>query len=108
MKKIQNYINGKLTNPINNSYIDNYEPRNGKIYSLIPNSNEKDINSAVKAAKKAFNSWSKTSKEDRADFLIAIANEIEKYFLGFYFRLIRTRLLFTLSINSFFHGCEAG
>lgn len=78
MKKIKNYINGKLTPPYNNSYIKNYEPRSGKIYSLIPDSNTKDVNMAVKAAKTAFKTWSKTSKEFRSDLLIAIANEIEK------------------------------
>tara|TARA_B100001750_G_C15522400_1_gene613165 strand:- start:6338 stop:7783 length:1446 start_codon:yes stop_codon:yes gene_type:complete len=83
MKKIQNYINGKLISPNSNSYINNYDPSNGKIYSLIPNSNEKDVDIAVKAAKKAFISWSKSNKEVRMNFLIAMADEIEKQKLKF-------------------------
>ena len=78
MKKIKNYINGKLVSPVENSFIKNYEPRTGKVYSLIPESKNKDVENAIKAAKKAFVKWKNTTKEKRAEFLIAIANEIEK------------------------------
>ena len=51
MEKIANYINGKLVNPKNGQYIDNYSPTNGRVYSLTPNSGKKDVDAAFRAAK---------------------------------------------------------
>jgi aminomuconate-semialdehyde/2-hydroxymuconate-6-semialdehyde dehydrogenase len=78
MKKIQNYIGGKLQNPISDSYLDNYQPATGKVYSLIPDSDERDVQQAVDAAKKAFPTWSALSSEMRLNYLMAIANKIEE------------------------------
>ena len=47
MEKIKNYINGELVEPSSGKYIDNYNPASGKVYSLIPDSNENDINTAI-------------------------------------------------------------
>ena len=55
MEKIANYINGKLVNPKNGQYIDNYSPTNGRVYSLA-NSGKKDVDAAFRAPK-AFNLW---------------------------------------------------
>jgi aminomuconate-semialdehyde/2-hydroxymuconate-6-semialdehyde dehydrogenase len=79
MEKIKNYINGELVEPNSGKYIDNYKPASGKVYSLIPDSNENDINTAVLAAKNAFQSWSKTSKKYRSDLLMRLASRIEDY-----------------------------
>lgn len=54
MEKIKNYINGELVEPSSVKYIDNYNPASGKVYSLVPDSNENDINTAVLAAKMLF------------------------------------------------------
>ena len=59
MKKIKNYINGKLVEPINKKFIDNLNPSTGKKYSLIPDSQKEDVLLAVNSAKKAFFSWKK-------------------------------------------------
>ena len=79
MEKIKNYINGKLVESSSGNYIDNYNPASGKVYSLVPDSNEDDINSAVLAANTAFQSWSKTSKKYRSDLLMRLASKIEDY-----------------------------
>ena len=79
MEKIKNYINGELVEPSSGKYIDNFNPASGKVYSLIPDSNENDINTAVLAAKNAFQSWSKTSKKYRSDLLMRLASRIEDY-----------------------------
>ena len=65
MKKLANYINGKLVPPLNNNYIDNYSPTNGRVYSLVPDSQESDVMVAVESAKKAFSSWGNSKKEYR-------------------------------------------
>ena len=78
MLKIENYINGELHTPVSKKYIDNYNPSKGEVYSLIPNSDEKDVEIAVQAAKKAFPSWSKTPKNERSKILIRLADLIEE------------------------------
>jgi aminomuconate-semialdehyde/2-hydroxymuconate-6-semialdehyde dehydrogenase len=77
MEKIRNYINGELVEPISKSYIDNVDPSRGKVYSLIPDSDERDVELAITAAKAAFKTWSNTPKEKRARILRRIAFLIE-------------------------------
>jgi aminomuconate-semialdehyde/2-hydroxymuconate-6-semialdehyde dehydrogenase len=79
MEKILNYINGELTEPTNGNYLDNYNPSNGEVYSLIPDSEKSDIDNAVAAAKEAFKSWSKTTKQERSDILMKLADSIDKH-----------------------------
>ena len=43
MEKILNYINGELVEPLNGGYFDNYNPSNGKVYSLVADSEKADI-----------------------------------------------------------------
>lgn len=77
MIRIQNYINGKLENPIGNEWLDNYDPSVGEVYSLIPNSGKEDVEKAVAAAKEAFKTWSVTSIGKRSRILHQIADGIE-------------------------------
>ncbi|KAN0047454.1 hypothetical protein ACTA71_001836 [Dictyostelium dimigraforme] len=74
----KNFINGEYVEPIDKKYLNNYDPSVGEVYSLVPDSNEKDINEAVKAAKEAFPSWSSKSAQERSDMLYKIANELER------------------------------
>lgn len=76
--KLKNYINGELVEPDAKQYIDNYNPAIGKVYSLIPDSDEKDVEAATQAALTAFPSWSVTPKELRSKYLVRIAELIEK------------------------------
>ena len=78
MEKLSNYIDGKLIPPKNKSYIDNYSPTTGKVYSLIPNSDERDVDEAIRAAKNAFKSWGKSTKEYRYNWMMVLADAIEK------------------------------
>ena len=74
---IQNYINGEFVDPINESFIDNYNPSNGEVYGQIPNSTIEDVESAFQAAKEAFPVWSKTTLEERSRILIRISELLE-------------------------------
>lgn len=78
MQKIKNYINGELIEPVAKQYIDNYNPAIGKVYSLIPDSDEKDVALATEAALKAFPSWSNTPKDERSRIMLKISDLIEK------------------------------
>jgi len=78
MEKIQNFIDGAYLDPINQAYIDNYEPATGTIYSLIPNSSSEDVELAVAAAEKAFPIWAGKSAEERGTILMKLADGIRK------------------------------
>lgn len=78
MINIENYINGELIAPISTTYIDNYNPSKGEVYSQIPNSQPEDVELAVQAAEAAFPAWSKTSKNERSKILVRLADLIEK------------------------------
>ena len=75
--KISNFIGGKSVEPLSGKYLDNYEPAIGQVYSLIPDSDQNDVQVAVDAARKAFPSWSAMSNDDRSEWLMKIAQGIE-------------------------------
>jgi len=78
MEKILNYINGELSKPASGQYIENINPAIGEVYSQIPDSDEKDVANAVKAAKAAFPEWSTCGIETRAKYLNRLADLIEE------------------------------
>lgn len=78
MQHIKNYINGELVEPISKTYIDNYCPATGKVYSHIPDSDAQDVEFAYQAARNAFAEWSTTPKEKRSAYLLRIASLIEE------------------------------
>jgi aminomuconate-semialdehyde/2-hydroxymuconate-6-semialdehyde dehydrogenase len=77
MKKLQNYIDGKFQGPLCGQFIDNIEPATGKVYSYIPDSDEKDVEVAVYAAEKAFPIWSKMTTEERSQILVRLSEGIQ-------------------------------
>jgi len=78
MEKILNYIGGKLVEPFSGKYLDNVDPSEGKVYSRVADSDERDVNEAVKAAREAFPSWSKISTEERCKILLKVADLIDR------------------------------
>jgi aminomuconate-semialdehyde/2-hydroxymuconate-6-semialdehyde dehydrogenase len=78
MQRIENYVGGKLKGPNSGSYIDNINPAEGKVYSLIPDSDSSDVNDAVAAAQSAFDLWSSMAVEKRSAILMRIADLIDR------------------------------
>ena len=78
MTKIRNFIGGQFIEPLGGKYLDNIEPATGKPYSQVPDSDSRDVEVAVTAAEKAFESWSKTPATDRSRLLLRIAELIER------------------------------
>ncbi len=73
-----NFIGGEYVEPVDGEYFDNPSPIDGKNFTQIPRSNEKDVDNAVKAAQKAFDeTWKHTSVTDRANMLLRIAQITE-------------------------------
>lgn len=75
---LENYIGGSLIAPLSGKFIDNVNPATGEVYGQIPDSNNKDIDAAVLAAKKAFPAWSNTPVHDRFKILNRIAELIDE------------------------------
>jgi aminomuconate-semialdehyde/2-hydroxymuconate-6-semialdehyde dehydrogenase len=78
MEKLRNFIDGTYCEPLSGQYIDNFEPATGKVYSLIPNSDERDVQKAVEAAEKAFPVWSAMSAEERSAIMVRISEGIQR------------------------------
>ena len=76
MITIKNYINGTYYESSNNEWLEAIDPSTGVVYGKLPNSNDKDVEEAYKAANNAFASWSKTSVEQRSEILYKIADLI--------------------------------
>ncbi len=78
MQKLENYIGGELIAAASGGYLDNYDPSTGEVYSLIPDSDERDIEMAVEAAKAAFPSWAAAGAEARHDVMMRIVELIQR------------------------------
>ena len=78
MDKILNYINGEFIESVDKGWINNVDPSIGKVYSLIPDSEDKDVEQAVQAAELAFDNWSNSSIDYRSKILTNIAKLILK------------------------------
>ncbi|MDA0316642.1 MAG: aldehyde dehydrogenase [Bacteroidetes bacterium] len=76
MITIKNYINGTYCEPSNNEWLEAIDPSTGVVYGRLPNSTDKDVEEAYKAANTAFASWSKTSVGQRSEILRKIADLI--------------------------------
>ena len=69
IEKKQFYINGKWVDPINQNELEVINPSNEEVCAVISLGDAEDTNLAVETAKKAFPTWSKTSKEERIKLL---------------------------------------
>ena len=63
------YINGKWVAPSKPNDFEVINPSNEEPFAIISLGDEADTNSAVKAAKEAFTSWRKISKEERISLM---------------------------------------
>ncbi len=78
MKIIKNYINGELLDATSGNTLPVINPAIGAQYAVAPDSDNNDVDLAVKSAQKAFPIWSKMSIDKRHRILIKIANLIEE------------------------------
>jgi len=75
---LENFIAGNFIGPLSGNFIDNVNPATGAVYGQIPDSGVKDIDLAVKAAKKAFPAWSAVPVEKKFIILNKIAELIDE------------------------------
>ncbi|KXT08351.1 hypothetical protein AC579_9935 [Pseudocercospora musae] len=72
---LYNFVDGTFQTSLR-APIDSFNPQMGRLFARVPNSSTSEVNEAVKAAHKAFKSWSKTSKTHRSSILKRIADLI--------------------------------
>ena len=77
MTEILNFIDGAFVPPIAWRRLDNVEPATGKVYGTVPDSDAEDVEAAVRAAERAFPAWARLPAEERARFLLALADRID-------------------------------
>src|SRR5688572_24799841 len=73
------FIDGAWTAPEDDRLFDSINPGNGKQFARITQSSEAEVDQAVAAARRAFESWSATPGHVRARYLYAIARQIQKH-----------------------------
>lgn len=77
METIKNFIKGAFQEARSGRYLENENPATGEMYSFIPDSDEQDVEAAVRAGEQAFKEWSQMPARERSDVLLNIAHEIE-------------------------------
>jgi aldehyde dehydrogenase (NAD+) len=77
--KFQLFINGEWRKPSTKEYFDTLNPATGKKLGALAQAGKKDVDDAVKAARKAYAGWSATPGHIRARYLYAIARQIQKH-----------------------------
>jgi aldehyde dehydrogenase (NAD+) len=77
--KYGHFINGKFVTPKSGKYMDTVNPATGEVLSKIAIGNTADVDTAVKAARDAYeNVWSKLSGAERGKYIFRIARIIQE------------------------------
>lgn len=72
MKTLQNFINGKSVPSTSDKTQDLINPATGQVFAKAPISNAKDIDNAMNAAAKAFETWSESTPARDRKLLIKL------------------------------------
>lgn len=73
------FIDGKWVKPQSGNYFESTNPATGKKLTMVAHASEADVDSAVKAARKAYNEiWSKMLGSERAKYIYRIARLMQE------------------------------
>lgn len=75
--KYDHFIDGEWVAPSSGEYFDNISPIDGKPFTKAARGNAQDIDKAIDAAHKAFETWGKTAAAYRSNLLLKIAQIVE-------------------------------
>jgi betaine-aldehyde dehydrogenase len=79
LTKLKNFIDGEFVDPAEGATEEVLNPATGEGIAEAPLSSAEDVNRAVAAAKKAFETWSTKTPRERSEALLALANAIEEH-----------------------------
>lgn len=74
MKYINNWINGTEVTPLNNSYLEKYNPHDGSLISKFANSSKEDVNISVEIADSRLEIWKSFTPIKRGEILTDLVN----------------------------------
>lgn len=78
-EKYELFIDGKFVKPSSGNYFNTINPATQEVLSSIAYGNEKDVDKAVKAARKAYDqTWSKLSGKERGKYIYRIARLMQE------------------------------
>jgi betaine-aldehyde dehydrogenase len=77
--KLQNFIGGERVDPAEGATEDVVNPATGEVIAEAPLSTAEDVDRAVKAARKAFEGWSRTTPRARSEMLLKLADAISEH-----------------------------
>ena len=72
------FIGGEFVRPLSKKYFNTLNPATNECIAKITDANDKDIDKAVKSARKAFKSWSKLEPKERGKYIFRIARMIQE------------------------------
>jgi acyl-CoA reductase-like NAD-dependent aldehyde dehydrogenase len=72
------YLDGAWTAPSSQDTIDVHDAGTGQVMGKVPVGGERDIDAAVRAARRAFEPWSQTPVAKRAEYLAKIAEGLTR------------------------------
>ena len=73
----QQFIGGSFVDAADGRTAEVINPANDQVIANVPASSHEDVDRAVNAAEKAFESWKKTTPQDRSLLLLTIADALE-------------------------------
>jgi len=77
-KQYDLFIDGKFAKPISAKYFDSINPSDDKKIANVAEASDKDVDKAVKAARKAFKGWSALTGKERGKYIFRIARLIQE------------------------------
>ena len=77
VKTYQQFIGGQFVDAASGETLDIENPANGQVIARVPASAKEDVDRAVNAADTAFQTWRKTTPQDRSLILLKIADSLE-------------------------------
>ena len=78
VKSYQNYVDGKRVDAVEGQTEPIISPVDESVLGTVPKGTEKDVDRAVDAAAKAFESWQDTTPAERSLMLLKLADRIEQ------------------------------
>jgi aldehyde dehydrogenase (NAD+) len=78
LEKLQFYIDGQWVDPVEQNTLDVVNPATEEVYGRISMGSAADVDAAVSAANRAFESFSQTSREERVDLLQSVLDVFAK------------------------------
>ncbi|ARJ04531.1 putative aldehyde dehydrogenase [Cnuibacter physcomitrellae] len=76
--RYDNFIGGEYVPPAKGQYFQNVTPVTGQVFTEVARGTAEDVDRAVEAGWKAFESWKRTSPTERSNILLKIADVMEQ------------------------------